>query len=82
MLEHGAAHGARTAKPAVCLICQTLVKADDPAFAEPTKFVGPVYDQAKASRLAAARGWEMRRDGRAWRRVVPSPEPPASSSWT
>jgi len=73
--EHGAAHGGRAAKPAVCLICRTLVKADDPAFAEPAKFVGPVYDQATASRLAAARGWEMHRDGRAWRRVVPSPEP-------
>ncbi len=73
--EHGAAHGGRGAKPAVCLICRTLVNADDPAFAEPAKFVGPVYDQATASRLAAARGWEMHRDGRAWRRVVPSPEP-------
>jgi carbamate kinase len=75
VVEHGAAHGGRAAKPAVCLICRTLVKEDDPAFAEPSKFVGPVYDQATASRLAAAHGWEMRRDGLAWRRVVPSPEP-------
>ena len=75
--EHGAAHGGRAAKPAVCLICRTLVKVDDPAFADPTKFVGPVYDQATASRLAAACGWEVRRDGQAWRRVVPSPEPAA-----
>jgi carbamate kinase len=75
VLEHGAAHGGRMAKPVVCLICRTLVKADDPAFAEPAKFVGPVYDQATASRLAAGHGWEMRRDGQAWRRVVPSPEP-------
>jgi carbamate kinase len=75
VLEHGAAHGDRMAKPSVCLICRTLVKADDPAFAEPAKFVGPVYDQATASRLAAGHGWEMRRDGQAWRRVVPSPEP-------
>ena len=34
-----------------------------------------MYDQATASRLAAAHGWEMHRDGQAWRRVVPSPEP-------
>jgi len=74
VLEHGDAHGA---KPAVCLVCRTLVKADDPAFAEPAKFVGPVYDQATASRLAARHGWEVRRDGQAWRRVVPSPEPAA-----
>ncbi len=61
--EHGSAHGGRRAKPAACLICRTLVKADDPAFAAPTKFVGPVYDQATASRLAAGHGWEIRPDG-------------------
>jgi carbamate kinase len=62
---------------AVCLICRTLVQADDPAFGDPTKFVGPVYDEATAQRLAAERGWQLRRDGTAWRRVVPSPEPAA-----
>ncbi len=73
--DHGAAHGGPIAKPAVCLICRTLVKADDPAFGQPAKFVGPVYDEATASRLAAARGWQMHQDGQSWRRVVPSPEP-------
>ena len=62
---------------AACLVCRTLVKADDPAFARPTKFVGPVYAEAEARRLAAARGWDVRQDGRSWRRVVPSPEPAA-----
>jgi carbamate kinase len=62
---------------AVCLVCRTLVKADDPAFAEPTKFVGPVYPEAEARRLAAERGWAIRPDGPSWRRVVPSPEPAA-----
>ena len=62
-------------QPAACLICRTLVDADDPAFDWPTKFVGPVYDQATANRLTSEHGWEMRPDGRAWRRVVPSPEP-------
>ena len=57
------------------LICQTLVRADDPAFANPTKFVGPVYDEREARRLASERGWEVRRDGTAWRRVVASPQP-------
>ena len=37
------------------LITQTLVSVEDPAFAEPTKFVGPVYDEAEAKRLAAPR---------------------------
>jgi len=60
---------------AVCLVSRTLVSADDPAFASPTKFVGPVYDETQASRLAADYGWEIRKDGNRWRRVVPSPEP-------
>jgi len=58
-----------------CLICRTIVSADDPAFACPTKFVGPVYDEETARRLAAGHGWQVRPDGHAWRRVVPSPEP-------
>lgn len=60
---------------AACLICRTVVAADDPAFGNPTKFVGPVYDGPTAGRLAAERAWQVRRDGSAWRRVVPSPEP-------
>jgi carbamate kinase len=66
---------ARPGRRAACLVCRTLVKADDPAFGDPTKFVGPVYDETTARRLAATRGWQVRRDGTAWRRVVPSPEP-------
>lgn len=58
-----------------CLICRTIVAADDPAFARPAKFVGPVYDEQTARRLAAGQGWQVRKDGAAWRRVVPSPEP-------
>ena len=61
----------------VSLIGQTEVDADDPAFADPTKFVGPVYTRAVAEGLAAERGWQIREDGTAWRRVVPSPEPRA-----
>lgn len=60
---------------ACCLVCRTLVSADDPAFARPVKFVGPVYGEARARQLAAEYGWQVRRDGTAWRRVVPSPEP-------
>lgn len=57
------------------LLTQTLVGGDDPAFSDPQKFVGPVYDEETATRLAKERGWQVRPDGRAWRRVVPSPEP-------
>jgi carbamate kinase len=57
------------------LICQTKVAADDPAFEQPTKFIGPVYSETEGRRLAGLRGWQIRQDGSAWRRVVASPEP-------
>jgi carbamate kinase len=55
----------------------TMVEVDpaDEAFADPTKFVGPVYEEAEAHRLAADKAWAFKRDGDRWRRVVPSPEP-------
>lgn len=57
------------------IINQTLVLAHDPAFDNPTKFVGEVYDEEQAKRLAEERGWAMRPDGDKWRRVVGSPQP-------
>jgi carbamate kinase len=55
----------------------TMVEVDpnDPGFQNPTKFVGPVYDQGEADRLAAEKGWVVKPDGAKWRRVVPSPLP-------
>ena len=55
----------------------TMVEVDpaDPAFTDPTKFVGPVYDKATADSLAAENGWTVKADGDKWRRVVPSPKP-------
>jgi carbamate kinase len=57
------------------VLTQVIVDADDPAFEHPTKFVGPMYEEGEADRLAAERGWSVARDGTGWRRVVPSPEP-------
>jgi carbamate kinase len=57
------------------LLTQVVVDADDPAFATPTKPVGPVYALADARRLAHEHGWTIARDGERWRRVVPSPQP-------
>jgi carbamate kinase len=51
------------------------VDPDDPAFADPTKFVGPIYTEGVAEKLAEEKGWPFRRDGESWRRVVPSPAP-------
>jgi carbamate kinase len=59
----------------VTLLTQVEVALDDPAFARPTKPIGPLYTQAEAERLAAERGWAIAPDGDAYRRVVPSPEP-------
>jgi carbamate kinase len=55
----------------------TMVEVDpaDPAFSDPTKFVGPVYGEAEAKALAAEKGWIVKPDGDKWRRVVPSPRP-------
>lgn len=57
------------------IINQTLVSAADPAFEDPTKFIGEVYDETTARRLAAERGWSVKPDGKHWRRVVGSPHP-------
>lgn len=57
------------------ILTQAVVDRADPAFARPTKPIGPVYDEAEARRLAAARGWTVAPDGDRYRRVVPSPEP-------
>ena len=62
-------------KPLATVLTMTEVDPEDPAFSDPTKFVGPVYTAEQAQRLAAARGWVVKPDGDAWRRVVPSPLP-------
>jgi carbamate kinase len=62
-------------RPVATLLTQVTVEADDPAFSNPTKPIGPVYDQRTATRLAADRGWSIAPDGEHYRRVVASPEP-------
>ncbi len=62
-------------KPFATILTMIEVDPDDPAFKNPSKFVGPLYAKADADRIAAERGWIFRQDGNAWRRVVPSPRP-------
>jgi carbamate kinase len=62
-------------RPVATLLTQVTVDADDSAFANPSKPIGPVYDQPTAEHLAAERGWSIAPDGEHYRRVVPSPEP-------
>jgi carbamate kinase len=55
----------------------TMIEVDpaDPAFSDPAKFVGPGYSKTDADKIAGEKSWTFRKDGNAWRRVVPSPRP-------
>ncbi len=55
----------------------TMIEVDpeDPAFADPTKPIGPFYDLQRSDELRQSKGWVFRADGDAYRRVVPSPRP-------
>ena len=61
--------------PFATLLTMIEVDGDDPAFADPTKFVGPIYDKDTADALAVDKGWSFKPDGPHFRRVVPSPAP-------
>jgi carbamate kinase len=63
-------------RPVATVLTLTRVRPDDPAFADPTKPIGPFYEEEEANKLAASQGWTMRPDAHGgWRRVVPSPDP-------
>jgi carbamate kinase len=57
------------------LLTQIEVDGSDPAFANPTKPIGPIYTEDDATKLANEKGWEFKPDGDSYRRVVPSPLP-------
>lgn len=59
----------------VTLLSEVVVDPQDPAFAMPTKPIGRVYPEAEIAGIRARHGWPMARDGKGWRRVVPSPKP-------
>ena len=63
-------------KEVASLVTQVVVDRDDPAFAKPTKPVGPFYSKARGQQLAREKSWTMVEDaGRGYRKVVPSPRP-------
>ena len=61
--------------PFASLLTMVEVDPNDPAFNDPTKFIGPVYEKEVAEKLASEKGWTIKQDGDMWRRVVPSPLP-------
>lgn len=62
-------------RPFATLLTMIEVDPGDPAFQNPTKFIGPVYQKSDAERFAKEKGWVFKQDGEKWRRVVASPEP-------
>jgi carbamate kinase len=68
---------AGAAKAVAVLVTQTVVDPNDPAFASPSKFIGPTWPEQQATDLAHRYGWQVAPDGAGWRRVVASPQPRA-----
>lgn len=62
-------------RPLATLLTMIEVDPADPAFQNPTKFIGPIYTKPDADRIAAEKGWTFKADGDSFRRVVPSPSP-------
>ncbi len=61
--------------PIASILTMVEIDPEDPAFSNPTKPIGPIYDEKEARDLAKLKGWNIKQDGDYWRRVVPSPEP-------
>ncbi len=65
-------------KNVACIVTQVVVNKDDPAFSDPQKRVGKIYDKASADQLHKTKGWIFKKEVKAhggYRRVVPSPKP-------
>jgi carbamate kinase len=61
---------------AVAVVSHVTVDPADPAFAHPTKPIGPFFSRQRSTALASRRGWTVAEDsGRGYRRVVPSARP-------
>jgi carbamate kinase len=67
---------AKISKSVGCVLTQVLVNQNDPAFAHPTKPIGPFYKEEEKKELEKEKGWTMiYQEGKGYRRVVPSPIP-------
>ncbi len=56
-------------------LTQVEVDPHDSSFQNPTKPIGPQYNEEEKNQLISEKGWDFRPDGRFFRRVVPSPAP-------
>lgn len=62
-------------QPLASILTMVEVDRNDPAFKNPTKPIGPVFDEDEKERLVKEKKWIMKKEGNKWRRVVPSPVP-------
>lgn len=67
----------RVERGVAVIVTQVLVDANDPAFKNPTKPIGPFYSREADLIVKRAKGWKLVEDQArgGWRRVVPSPQP-------
>ncbi|MDY0249545.1 MAG: carbamate kinase [Pseudomonas sp.] len=75
MIEQELENALQHSCPVVTVLTQVVVDPKDPAFAKPSKFIGPVYSHEEAQQRAEHAGWQIAPDGDKWRRVVASPKP-------
>lgn len=75
LLEQELANRLPTSRQVATLLTRVEVDPADPAFAHPSKPIGPVYTPGRAEEIGAARRWAMAPDGQGYRRVVASPAP-------
>lgn len=62
-------------RPVASILTQSEVDPDDPAFANPTKFIGAMMTEAEAKEAEREHGWRVKQDGKGYRRVIASPRP-------
>lgn len=75
LLEQELANRLPPGRAVATLLTRVEVDRADPAFAHPSKPIGPVYTHAQAEALAAEHGWTVGTDGGGFRRLVASPRP-------
>lgn len=75
LLEQELANLLPATRTITTLLTRVEVDPLDPAFAHPSKPIGPIYTASQAAQLAADKGWKMAADGDSMRRVVASPQP-------
>ena len=75
LLEQELTNRLPASRAVATLLTRVEVDPHDPAFAKPSKPIGPIYSETEAKRLAEQRHWTVGSDGKGMRRLVASPLP-------